>query len=89
MKMRWRLSSSISRPRLKDARCTPTRIKQGESAPALNAVRLVTLLQIVPIMIVTRDKKKQEEGEEEELQEGKGRGAPWKGMGLGLLLFRF
>jgi hypothetical protein len=33
MKMRWRLSSSASRPRLKDARSTPTRTKQGESAP--------------------------------------------------------
>jgi hypothetical protein len=57
-RMRWRLSSSAPRPRLKDARSTPTRTKQGESAPTLNAVRLVTLLQIVPIMIVTRDKKR-------------------------------
>ena len=52
------LISSASRPHLKDARSTPTRTKQGESAPASNAVRLVTLLQIVPIMIVTRDKKR-------------------------------
>jgi hypothetical protein len=43
---------------LKGPRNTPTRTKQGEIAPALNAVRLVTLLQIVPIMIVTRDKKR-------------------------------
>jgi hypothetical protein len=43
---------------LKDARSTPTRTKQRESAPASNAVRLVTLLQIVPIMIVSRDKKR-------------------------------
>jgi hypothetical protein len=57
-RMRWHSSSSASRPRLKDARSTPTRTKQGESAPALNAVRLVTLLQIVPIMKVTRDKKR-------------------------------
>jgi hypothetical protein len=56
--MRWRLSSSASRLHLKDARSTPRRTKQGESAPASNAVRLVTLLQIVPIMIVTRDKKR-------------------------------
>jgi hypothetical protein len=56
--MKWRLSSSASRSHLKDARSTPTRIKQGESVHALNAVRLVTLLQIVPIMIVTRDKKR-------------------------------
>jgi hypothetical protein len=58
MKMRWRLSSSASRPHSKDARSTPTEIKQRENAPASNAVRLVTLLQIVPIMIVTRDKKR-------------------------------
>jgi hypothetical protein len=32
--------------------------KTKGNAPASNAVRLVTLLQIVPIMIVTRDKKK-------------------------------
>jgi hypothetical protein len=57
-KMRWRLSSSASRPHLKDARSTLTRTKQMESAPASNVVRLVTLLQIVPIMIVTRDKKR-------------------------------
>jgi hypothetical protein len=56
--MRWRLSSSASRPHSKDARSTPTEIKQRENAPASNAVRLVTLLQIVPIMIVTRDKKR-------------------------------
>jgi hypothetical protein len=43
---------------LKDARSTPTRTKQGESAPASSVVRLVTLLQTVPIMIVTRDKKR-------------------------------
>jgi hypothetical protein len=40
-RMIWRLSSSVSRPHLKDARSTPTRTKQGESAPASNAVRLV------------------------------------------------
>jgi hypothetical protein len=56
--MKWRLSSSASRLHLKDARNTPTRIKQGESVHALNAVRLVTLFQIDPIMIVTRDKKR-------------------------------
>ena len=33
-RMRWRLSSSASRPHLKDARNTPTRIKQGESVHA-------------------------------------------------------
>jgi hypothetical protein len=37
---------------------SPTGIKQKENAPASNAVRLVTLLQIAPIMIVTRDKKR-------------------------------
>jgi hypothetical protein len=58
MKMKWRLSSSVSRPRLKDARSTPTRTKQGESAPASNAVRLVISLHNAPIMIMTRDKKK-------------------------------
>jgi hypothetical protein len=58
MKMRWRLSSSASRPHSKNARSTPTGIKQGENAHASNAVRLVTLLQTVPIMIVTRDKKR-------------------------------
>jgi hypothetical protein len=58
MKMRWRLSSSVSRPHSKDTRSTPTEIKQRENAPASNAVRLVTLLQTVPIMIVTRDKKR-------------------------------
>jgi hypothetical protein len=56
-KMRWRLSSSASRSHLKDARSTPTRTKQGESAPASNAVRLVILLLNVPIMKMTRDKK--------------------------------
>jgi hypothetical protein len=59
MKMRWRLSSSASKPRSKDVRSTPTEIKQRENAPASNAVRLVTLLQIIPIMIVTRDKKRE------------------------------
>jgi hypothetical protein len=43
---------------LKGRKVYPTRTKQGESAPASNAVRLITLLQIVPIMIVTRDKKR-------------------------------
>jgi hypothetical protein len=52
-----RLSSSASRPHLKDARSTPTIIKQGESAPASNAVRLAILLHNVPIMKMTRDKK--------------------------------
>jgi hypothetical protein len=56
-KMRWRLSSSASRPHLKDARSTPTRTKLGESAPASNALRLVILLLNVPIMKMTRDKK--------------------------------
>jgi hypothetical protein len=51
------LSSSASRPHLKDARSTPTRTKQGESAPASNAVRLVTLLLNVLIMRMTRHKK--------------------------------
>ena len=36
----------------------PTRTKQGESAPTSSVVRLVTLLLIVPVMIVTRDKKR-------------------------------
>jgi hypothetical protein len=56
-RMRWRLSSSASRPHLKDARSIPTRTKQGESAPASNVVRLVTLLLNVPIMRMTRHKK--------------------------------
>jgi hypothetical protein len=43
--------------RFKDARSTPTRTKQGESAPASNAVRLVTLLLNVLIMRMTRHKK--------------------------------
>jgi hypothetical protein len=34
-------SSNVSRPRSKDAKSTPSRIKQGESAPTSNAVRLV------------------------------------------------
>jgi hypothetical protein len=72
MKMRWRLSSSDSRPHSKDARSTPIGIKQRENAPASNAVRLVTLLLNVPIMIMTKDKKKWKEGEKKELQEGKG-----------------
>jgi hypothetical protein len=42
---------------LKGRKSTPTRIKQGESAPASNAVRLVILLLNVPIMRMTRDKK--------------------------------
>jgi hypothetical protein len=57
MKMKWRLSSSVSRPHSKDAKSTPTRTKQGESALASNAVRLVILLLNVPIMKMTRDKK--------------------------------
>jgi hypothetical protein len=36
----------------------PNRNKTRENAPASNAVRLVTLLQTVPIIIVTRDKKR-------------------------------
>jgi hypothetical protein len=43
---------------LKGRKEYPTEIKQRENAPASNAVRLVTLLQTVPIMIVTRDKKR-------------------------------
>jgi hypothetical protein len=43
---------------LKGRKEYPIKNKQRESAPASNAVRLVTLLQIVPIMIVTRDKKR-------------------------------
>jgi hypothetical protein len=43
---------------LKGRREYPNKNKQRESAPASNAVRLITLLQIVPIMIVTRDKKR-------------------------------
>jgi hypothetical protein len=39
--MRWRLSSSVSRPHSNDARSTPTEIKQRKNAPASNAVRLV------------------------------------------------
>jgi hypothetical protein len=60
MKMRWRLSSSDSRPHSKDARSTPIGIKQRENAPASNVVRLVTLLLNVPIMIMTKDKKRAE-----------------------------
>jgi hypothetical protein len=41
----------------KDTKSTPTRIKQGESAPTSNGVRLVTLLLNVPIMKMTRHKK--------------------------------
>jgi hypothetical protein len=48
---------NASKPRLKDVRSTPTRTKQGESAPASNAVRLVTLLLNVLIMKMTRHKK--------------------------------
>ncbi len=33
--MRWRLSSSASRPHSKDARSTPTGIKQGENTPGM------------------------------------------------------
>jgi hypothetical protein len=43
---------------LKGRKEYPKKNKKRQSAPALNAVRLVTLLQIVPIMIVTRDKKR-------------------------------
>jgi hypothetical protein len=43
---------------LKGRKEHPNKKKQRESAPASNAVRLVTLLQTVPIMIVTRDKKR-------------------------------
>jgi hypothetical protein len=43
---------------LKGCKEYPNKNKTRGSAPALNAVRLVTLLQIVPIMIVTRDKKR-------------------------------
>jgi hypothetical protein len=57
MRKKWRLSSSASRPHSKDAKSTPTRIKQGESAPASNEVRLVTLLLNVLIMKMTRHKK--------------------------------
>jgi hypothetical protein len=57
MKKKWRLLSSVSRPHSKDAKSTPTRIKQGESAPVSNAVRLVILLLNAPIMKMTRDKK--------------------------------
>jgi hypothetical protein len=86
--MRWHSSSNVSRPHSRDAKNTPTRIKQEESAPASNAVRLVTLLLNVPIMIMTRDKKRAGRRRKEKLQEGKWRGTPWKGMGLGLLLFQ-
>jgi hypothetical protein len=58
IKMKWRLSSSASRPRLNDARSTPTRTKQGESAPVSNVVRLVISLHNAQIMIMTRDKKR-------------------------------
>jgi hypothetical protein len=43
---------------LKGRKIYPSKSKTRGSAPASNAVRLVTLLQIVPIMIVTRDKKR-------------------------------
>jgi hypothetical protein len=42
---------------LKGRKEYPTRIRQGESAPASNAVRLVILLLNVPIMKMTRWKK--------------------------------
>jgi hypothetical protein len=42
---------------LKGRRSTPTRTKQGESAPASNVVRQVILLLNVPIMKMTRGKK--------------------------------
>jgi hypothetical protein len=42
---------------LKGRKEYPIGIKQGENAPASNVLRLVTLLQNVSIMIVTRDKK--------------------------------
>jgi hypothetical protein len=43
---------------LKGRKEYPNKNKTRGSAPASNAVRLVTLLQTVPIMIVTRDKKR-------------------------------
>jgi hypothetical protein len=43
---------------LKGRKEYPSKSKTRGSAPASNAVRLVILLQIVPIMIVTRDKKR-------------------------------
>jgi hypothetical protein len=43
---------------LKGRKEYPNKNKTRGSAPVSNAVRLVTLLQIVPIMIVTRDKKR-------------------------------
>jgi hypothetical protein len=43
---------------LKGRKEYPNKNKQRESDPASNAVRLFTLLQIVLIMIVTRDKKR-------------------------------
>jgi hypothetical protein len=57
MKMRWHSSSNVSRPHSKDARSTPTRIKQRENALASNAVRLFTLLLNASIMRMTRHKK--------------------------------
>jgi hypothetical protein len=70
--MRWHSSSNVSRSHSRDAKSTPTRTKQGGSAPASNVVRLVTLLQIVLIKIGPGTRKEREEGEKEELQEGKG-----------------
>ena len=55
--MKWRLSSSASRPHSKDAKNIPPRVKQGGSTPASNVVRLVILSLIVPIMIVTRKRR--------------------------------
>jgi hypothetical protein len=43
---------------LKGRKEYPNKNKTRESVHASNAVRLVTLLQIIPIMIVTRDKKR-------------------------------
>jgi hypothetical protein len=57
---------------LKGRKEYPNKNKTRGNVHASNAVRLVTLLPNVPIMIMTRDKKKAERARKEKLQEGKG-----------------
>jgi hypothetical protein len=52
---------------LKERKEYPTRIRQGENAPASNVVRQVILWLNVPIMKMTRGRKTWEEGKEEKL----------------------
>jgi hypothetical protein len=58
MRMKWPSSSSASRRRSKVAISIPTKARRRESAPASSVVRLVILSLIVPIMIVTRNKRR-------------------------------